>query len=95
MIKYVLIHGLYDSDIKRDVLDLPDLDHIDVSHLITCIESKEMAREAVCGTGPTMSVISSYGRSRKQPKDPDDALHARKGNCDTCNREFMQPLCVE
>ena len=88
MIKDVLIHGLYDSDIKQDVLGLPDLDHRDVSNLITYIESKEMAREAVCGTGPTMSVISSYGRSRKQPKDPDDALHARKGNCDTCNREF-------
>jgi hypothetical protein len=88
MIKDVLIHGLYDSDIKQDVLGLSDLDNKDVPNLITYIEAKEMAREAVCGTGPSMSAISSYGRSNKQPRHTEEALRARKGKCETCNREM-------
>ena len=45
--KDVLISGLADEDIKRDVLGLPDLDCKSLEDTVSFVEAKEMARDAV------------------------------------------------
>ena len=52
ILKYVLISGISDEDIKKDVLEYDDLDNQPLNETISVIENKEMAAR-------TMSTYSS------------------------------------
>lgn len=47
MVKYVIISGIADEDIKKEVLGAPDLDAKSLNDTITIIENKEMAARAI------------------------------------------------
>ena len=46
VIKDILIFGVADPDMRRDVLELPDLDEKSASDLVGFIEGKETAKKA-------------------------------------------------
>ena len=64
ILKDVMVTGLADEDIRKEVLGWGSLDEKDVNETIGYIESKEMARDAMTKPAVTASV-SSYKSSRK------------------------------
>ena len=65
IIKYVLVNGLSDAEIQREVLGWKELDNSTLLDTIAFIEGKEMARDAY--KGELSAVKSEY---RKQQNDP-------------------------
>ena len=47
IVKDVMIAGLVDEEIKKEVLGWASLDEKDVDAMVTLIEAKEMARDAL------------------------------------------------
>ena len=65
IIRDVLLNGLYDDDIRREILGVTDILTTPVNMVIGAIESKEMARNALPAS--TMSAISAFKRGTQQP----------------------------
>ena len=57
--KYVLISGICDDDIKKDVLSYSDIDVKSLNDTITLIESKEMAVRAMSAKVSDFSVSAA------------------------------------
>ena len=81
MVKDVLISGLADEDIKRDVLGLPDLDSKSLEDTVSFVEAKEMARDALSKVVTTAG-ISSYQKGKANGKSP------AKTACKSCRAEI-------
>ena len=82
IVKDVLISGLAEDEIKREVLGWAGLDESSMEETVSFIETKEMAREALNRHSST-NAISSYRQNRKSGKrDPE------KANCQTCHVEM-------
>lgn len=82
IVKDVLISGLAEDEIKREVLGWSGLDASTMEETVSFIEAKEMAREAL-NRHSTTNAISSYRQNKKvAKKDPD------KVNCQSCNVEI-------
>ena len=82
IIKDVLISGLSDDDIKKDVLGCPNQDQRTVQETISFIESKEMARDAL--TKPLVSAsVSSY-----KSKSKSNIRNTDKTTCNLCKIEI-------
>ena len=62
MVKDVVITGLADEEVKRDVLGWSDLDDKSLEETVNFIEAKEMARDAM-KKGPIAAGISSYKKA--------------------------------
>ena len=60
VIKDVLLNGLADGDIKRDILGLNELDTLTVEDLVARIESKETARNALQLNIPSNDSLCRY-----------------------------------
>ena len=98
VVKDVLIHGIYDADIKQEILGLPKLEDFTMSALIGHIEGKEMARDAIAGGVLSNAALSSFKKAGKEgakvkaeksdKPDPDEKLHASKGKCEDCGKEM-------
>jgi len=73
VIKDVLLNGLADGDIKRDILGLNELDTLKVEDLVARIESKETARNALQLDIPSNDAISTFKRERTA-----DAMEVKK-----------------
>ena len=65
MIRHVILNGLYDGDIGREVFSMTDVDAVTNNVLVTRIEAKETAREAIS----TVSKTSAVSQYKKQQKD--------------------------
>ena len=63
-VKDVLIAGLADDEIKKEVLGWTDLDTKTVEETVSFIEAEEMARDAMCKTPPVTASISGYKAQR-------------------------------
>ena len=94
VIKDMLVTGLSDPEIRRDVLGWQDLDTKTALETVTFIENKEMARNALlhCNSGATMNALSHY---RKQSRDPEketkDEIKDKKsatGKCPVCRKTY-------
>ena len=59
IVKYVLISGICDDDIKKDVLSYSDIDVKSLNDTITLIESKEMAVRAMSAKVSDFSVSAA------------------------------------
>ena len=81
MVKDVVISGLVDDDLKREVLGWPDLDEKSLEDTISFIEAKEMARDAL-DKGPTNAGISGYKKGKNEGKS------SVKISCKTCKKEI-------
>lgn len=67
IIRDVLIDDIYDSDIRRETLGLPDILHKLVNDVIARVENKKMACNALLS--PTLSAMSSFQRLKKASTD--------------------------
>ena len=81
MVKDVIISGLVDEDVKKDVLGWPDLDTKSLEDTITFIEAKEMARDAL-GKGSIAAGLSSYKKGKADTKT------TTKIQCRSCKSEI-------
>ena len=86
VVKYVLVNGLADIDIRREVLGWKSLDFSSLVDTVAFIEQKEMARDAFKGEAATIK--SGY---RKQV-DEEQRLQKRIqcGGCDTQIQQFAK-----
>ena len=80
ILKDVLVAGLSDDDIKKDVLGWADLDGKTVEETINFIEAKEMAREALSKYTVT-AALSTYKAKPKEYK-----IMQEKVSCKECNK---------
>jgi len=80
--KDVLISGLAEDEIKREVIGWAGLDKSTIEETVSFIEAKEMAREALNRHSSTNS-ISSYRQKNKATKKENQHT-----NCQSCNIEM-------
>ena len=81
MVKDVVIAGLVDEEVKKDVLGWSDLDNKSLGETVTFIEAKEMARDAL-GKGPIAAGLSAYKKAKAEAKP------ATKIPCKSCKTEI-------
>ena len=80
ILKDVMVTGLADEDIRKEVLGWGSLDEKDVNETIGFIEGKEMARDAMAQPAITASV-SSYKSLRKTSQKPSGKI-----TCSMCSK---------
>ena len=85
ILKDVVIHGLADEDIKREVLGWADVDDKTVEETVSFIEAKEKARDAMKTHTDIAAPISSY---KTQGKSLAAAKPKTKSRCEGCNSEM-------
>ena len=96
VVKDVIITGIQDTDIRKDVLAWGELDKKDDKDVVTFVESKEIAQAAFSGSSPdtgTNAGISTNKRAQKQDgqqvSDPSIKQKlALRGNCKKCKVEI-------
>ena len=86
--KHVLINGLYDDEIRLQVLGVVDLDDKSLQDTVAIIEGKETALRSMSGrsTNSGSAAISSYGRQKKIAAS--DTRLQLTGPCETCGKSF-------
>jgi len=88
VVKDILISGIEDSEIRKDVLGMPDLDAKSDKDIIKFVEEKEIARNALQMTTST-AALSSYSKIRKLPDSSDTSKKlAMRAKCQKCNKEI-------
>ena len=91
VVKDVLIAGIADVDIRKEILSIPDLDEKTDKDLVDVIEAKEIAMKAWNNT-PVLGTagISHYRRDTKLDSASDSLKEklALMGKCGTCNKEM-------
>ena len=85
IVKYVLVNGLVDAEIKREVLGWKELDSSSLPETVAFIENKEMARDAY--KGDVSAVKSAY---KSQSKDPKLKLKIKCESCETMVNQYVQ-----
>ena len=84
IVKDVILAGLVDAEIKREVMGWPDLDTKDIDSTVAYIEAKEMARDALSNNSVN-AAISTY---RKSKSTTPDAVQKLKVQCKECKVEI-------
>jgi len=67
-IRDVIVNGLYDNDIRREVLGVVDILQKPVNEVIALVENKEMARNAMPSS--SLSAVSSFRRQTNPNSKP-------------------------
>ena len=88
MVKMIMINGLADEDVKKDILSTTDIDDKTLADTVSLIDSKEIATRAMMAT-PTVAV-SSYKKSKK-PLQADQTI---KIKCTDCARAIPKVTMV-
>ena len=92
VIKDVILNGLADEDIKKEVLGADDLDGLTVEKLISRIEGKETARNAL-QKGQTLSAgISAFKKNNKVTATEEKKLkmEVKCGDCEVKIKAFVK-----
>ena len=85
MVKDVVISGLVDEDVKKEVLGWSDLDNKTLDQTVAFIEAKEMARDAL-SKEPITAGLSTY----KKSKADSAAKASPRILCKSCKTEIKQ-----
>ena len=91
IVKYVVISGIVDEDIKKDVLGHADLDTRSLNDTISLIENKEMAVRAMT-TGISADMTTAVNQTKsKSSRDVQTKLSLKKKcqNCDKLMPKFI------
>ena len=64
MVKNILLSGMYDPDVRREVLGTPDITKKAVHDIIRIVEANEVARDAA--SIATAAATSSYKKAGRQ-----------------------------
>ena len=84
IVKDVLVSGLVDDDIKKEVLGWAELDRKNVQETVSFIEAKEMAWDSLTKQTIT-AAISSY-----KEKNRYDGKAEQKATCKDCKTEMQK-----
>ena len=91
MTRDLLLAGITDTDIRRETLGTPDVHRLPINAIITLVESKEMARDAL--PSASQSAVSTFKRStclahhhQASSTPPGDGL--QKLECPGCGQLF-------
>ena len=95
----VLLAGIYDADIRREMFGIDQLLQKSINEVIAMVEKKEMARDAHCAV--STSAISSMKQLQKkkvhnvaadkQSQNPNDAEKGKQVPCPKC-KKILFPL---
>jgi len=89
-IRDVIVNGLYDNDIRREVLGVVDILQKPVNEVIALVENKEMARNAMPSS--SLSAVSSFRRQTNPTATPSTAPsrtdQAKEIKCPECHTTF-------
>ena len=89
VVKDIIICGIADPEIHRDVLELPDLDDKSAKDLVGFIEGKETAKKAWnSGRSSNAAGMSGYKKSNKQ--DDSNSKFMLKTKCTRCGVQIQQ-----
>ena len=83
VVKMVLLNGLADAEIKRDILGTTDLDDKSLDDTVALVESKEIANRSMGGPGEINNAATSY-----QKVKANDSRLKIKIKCSDCGKEF-------
>ena len=88
MTKHVLINGIHDVEIRKEVLGTADLDEKSLMETVGIVENKETALRSMPEYRPAgkADAQSGYRNSKKIGKT--DLRLQQKGKCETCKKEF-------
>ena len=91
VIRDVLLNGISDTDIRREVLGTTNILQTPVNDVIALVENKEMARNALPSS--TLTAVSSFKRQQVPPKEPRSATppradQAKQAACPDCQSLF-------
>ena len=90
IIKDVLVAGLSDPDIKREVLGWADLDKKTTGETVMFIEGKEMARTAMGLSASSIAANSSYKKAMKTDEKKEPPPDFKKtAKCPHCKETFL------
>ena len=98
VVKDVLVAGIADADIRKDVLAWAELDLKDDKEVVAFVECKEMAQAAwsgehTSGTTSGTAVVSTYKKGSKPESESKSEQSTKqklllKGKCKKCNRDI-------
>ena len=91
VIKDMLVTGLSDPEIRRDVLGWTELDGKTALEIVTFVESKEMARNALLHSNSgQMSALSRYRKEKTTPENKDGLVDKKTatGKCPICSKDY-------
>ena len=89
VIRDVILNGLYDTDIRREVLGIAEILEKPIKEVIALVETKAMARNAL--PSPTLSAVSSFQRLKKSPPahaTVPPADWAKEATCPGCRKAW-------
>ena len=97
MARDVLLNGIVDPEIRREVLGTKDIIQTAVNDVISVVEAKEKARNALAAS--SLSAMSSFRRqSYSKPDGPTTTQHptpspadqAKEATCPNCKQRYKQ-----
>ena len=86
IVKYVLISGICDEEIKKDVLGHENLDTKSLNETIAIIENKEMACRAMASSSESTMAVH-HGNNKNSEVDSKLSV---KTNCKQCQRTILK-----
>ena len=89
IIHHVLIAGLYDLVIRREIFGINNLDITSVNDLVSTIEGREMARDATSRQPNTVHAVSQFKQSKKGEYNRSPVNFAQKGKCSNCKQTLQ------
>lgn len=96
IVKYVIVNGISDEEIKKDILGYSDLDELTLNDTISLIEGKEMAARAMSAYSSLPSrpegSVSSVMHNHKPQYDRADTQKKLniKSKCKNCEKEIQK-----
>ena len=86
VVKDILVAGIADNDIRKDILGHTQLDSKTDRDIVKFVEEKEMAKNACDETNRVdVNAVTQY---RKQSKDDKKQKLALKSKCSKCGKEY-------
>lgn len=85
IVKMVILTGLGDDDVKKEVLANDKLEDMSLEQTIGLVEMREQALRSLCGTHPPAKAASTEQSMKAAKSDP---RLKKDGKCDKCSRSF-------
>lgn len=90
VVKDILISGIADSEIRKDVLEWAELDVKSAKDLVGFVEGKETAKKAWTGQASDVAGASGYKKSSKQDESDTKKKLSLKTKCAKCGAQIPQ-----
>ena len=98
MMRDVLVAGIYDAEIRREILGMEGIIDRPINDVVSLLEKKEMARDANIVRSSTFAILSRQeSGSYRTPKvsgpppgfkEPSSAQKAKRASCTQCREQF-------